>query len=123
MCWKLWVLKQLTFGQTSFLDGRVGLATEIHWHPGSLADREQRHRPMIGNKIFFICLFSFLRSPSATRLSRGRDLRLTSDNFTCYHKETERQGHDFCLSRSYCTDTDPTSKEWAPEAGMKPITP
>ena len=48
-------------------------------------------------------------SSSATRLSRGRVPRLTSDNFTCCHTETERGDHDFCLSRSHYADTDSSS--------------
>ena len=36
--------------------------------------------------------------------------------------ETERGGHDFCLSRSHYTDTDPTSRERAATAGIEPDT-
>ena len=56
-------------------------------------------------------LIGFLTSSSATRLIRRRVPRLTSDNFTCYHKETERGGHDLSLSRSHYINTDPTSRE------------
>ena len=38
----------------------------------------------------FICFSGFLTSSSATRLYRGRVPRLTPDNFTCSHTETER---------------------------------
>ena len=31
--------------------------------------------------------------------------RLTSDNFTCRHTETERGDHEFCLSRSHYSDS------------------
>ena len=58
-----------------------------------------------------VCLFGFLTSSSATRLSHGRVPRLTSDNFTCCHTETEQGDHDLCFSRSHYTDTDPTSGE------------
>ena len=36
--------------------------------------------------------------------------------------ETELGDHDFCLSRSHYTDTDPTSKEGVATAGMEPVT-
>ena len=55
-----------------------------------------------------VCLFSlvgFLTSSSTTRLYRGRVPKLTSDNCTCCHTETERGYQDFCLSRSHYTDT------------------
>ena len=54
-------------------------------------------------------LFGFLTSSSTTRLFRGRVSRLTPDNFTCCHTETERGDHDFCLSPSHYTETAPTS--------------
>ena len=71
---------------------------------------------------FFVCLFCFLTSSSTTRLCRGRVPRLTSDNFTCCHTETERGDHDFCLSRLHYTYTDPTSRERAATAGIEPRT-
>ena len=46
----------------------------------------------------FVGLGGFLTSSSATRLSRGQVQRLTSDNFTCCHTETEQRDHDFRLS-------------------------
>ena len=51
---------------------------------------------------------------SATRLSCGQLSRLTSNNFICCHTETEREDHDFCLSLSHYTDTNPTSRDQAP---------
>ena len=36
--------------------------------------------------------------------------------------ETELGDHDFCLSRSHYTDTDPTSRERAAAAGIEPGT-
>ena len=36
--------------------------------------------------------------------------------------ETELGDHDFCLSRSDYTDTDPTSREWVAIAGIEPWT-
>ena len=36
--------------------------------------------------------------------------------------ETELGGHDFCLSPSHYTDTDPTSRERAATAGIEPGT-
>ena len=67
-------------------------------------------------KQYFVCLFGwlvgFLTSSSTTRLYRGRVLRLTSDNFTVlpHTRERERGDHDFYLSLSHYTDTDPTSR-------------
>ena len=54
--------------------------------------------------IGFLCLVGFLTSSSASRLSRGRALRLTCHKFTCCHTETEWRDPDFCLSLSllYC---------------------
>ena len=65
-----------------------------------------------------VSLFGFLMSPTATRLSRGRTPRLTSDNFTCCHTEIERGDHDCCLSLPHYTDTDPN---W--ERGLNPRPP
>ena len=53
----------------------------------------------------YVCLVGFLKSLPATRIYRGRVLRLTCHNFTCCHTETERGDHDFCRSRSHHTDT------------------
>ena len=36
--------------------------------------------------------------------------------------DTELGDHDFCLSRSHYTDTDPTSREQAASAGIEPGT-
>ena len=62
-----------------------------------------------------VCLFGwlvgFLTSSSTTRLYRGKIPRLTSDNFTCCHTRDWAGDHDFCLSRSHYTDTNPTSRE------------
>ena len=40
---------------------------------------------MILHLSIFVCLVGFLTVLSTTRLHRGRDPRLTSDNFTCCH--------------------------------------
>ena len=69
--------------------------------------------------IEFVWLVGFLTSSSTTRLSRGPVPRLTSDNFTCRHTETGRGHHDFCLSRSQFTGSDPTSKERTPAVGIE----
>ena len=53
---------------------------------------------------------------STTRLYRGRIPRPTSDNF-------ELGDHDFCLSRSHYTDTDPTSRDRAATSRIKPEPP
>ena len=40
-----------------------------------------------------------------------RGPRLTSENFTCCHTESERADNHFCLNLSYYTDTSPTCRE------------
>ena len=70
-----------------------------------------------------ICLFGFLTSSSTTRLYRGRaprQERLTILRAATH--ETELGDHDFCLSRSHYTDTDPTCRERAATAGIEPGT-
>ena len=59
----------------------------------------------------FVCLVGFLTSSSTTMLYRGRVPRLTILRAATH--ETEWGDHDFCLSRSHYTDTDPTSRERA----------
>ena len=71
----------------------------------------------------FVCLFGFLTSSSTTRLYRGRaprQERLTILRAATH--ETELGDHDFCLSRSHYTDTDPTCRERAAAAGIEPGT-
>ena len=66
-------------------------------------------------------LFGFLTSSSTTRLYRGRAAR--QERLTILRAathETELGDHDFCLSRSHYTDTDPTSRERAATAGIEP---
>ena len=68
-------------------------------------------------------LVGFLTSSSTTRLYRGRaprQERLTILRAATH--ETELGDHDFCLSRSHYTDTDPTCKERAATAGIEPGT-
>ena len=68
-------------------------------------------------------LFGFLTSSSTTRLYRGRaprQERLTILRAATH--ETELGDHDFCLSRSHYTDTDPTCRERAATAGIEPGT-
>ena len=76
------------------------------------------------NKYFaFFCLVGFLTSSSTTRLYRGRaprQERLTILRAATH--ETELGDHDFCLSRSHYTDTDPTCRERAATAGIEPRT-
>ena len=74
-------------------------------------------------KALFVCLFGFLTSSSTTRLYRGRaprQERLTILRAATH--ETELGDHDFCLSRSHYTDTDPTCRERAATAGIEPGT-
>ena len=71
----------------------------------------------------FVCLFGFLTSSSTTTLYRGRaprQERLTILRAATH--ETELGDHDFCLSRSHYTDTDPTCRERAATAGIEPGT-
>ena len=71
----------------------------------------------------FVCSFGFLTSSSTTRLYRGRaprQERLTILRAATH--ETELGDHDFCLSRSHYTDTDPTCRERAATAGIEPGT-
>ena len=71
----------------------------------------------------FVCLFGFLTSSSTTRLYRGRaprQERLTILRAATH--ETELGDHNFCLSRSHYTDTDPTCRERAATAGIEPGT-
>ena len=71
----------------------------------------------------FVWLVDFLTSSSTTRLYRGRaprQERLTILRAATH--ETELGDHDFCLSRSHYTDTDPTCRERAATAGIEPGT-
>ena len=73
--------------------------------------------------VLFVCLFGFLTSSSTTRLYRGRaprQERLTILRAATH--ETELGDHDFCLSQSHHTDTDPTCRERAATAGIEPGT-
>ena len=68
-------------------------------------------------------LFGFLTSSSTTRLYRGRAPRQESLTIlSAATHETELGDHDFCLSRSHYTDTDPTCRERAATAGIEPGT-
>ena len=84
------------------------------------------HYPVILQTMCFVwivCLFGFLTSSSTTRLYRGRaprQERLTILRAATH--ETELGDHDFCLSRSHYTDTDPTCRERAATAGIEPGT-
>ena len=74
-------------------------------------------------KGFFVWLVGFLTSSSTTRLYRGRaprQERLTILRAATH--ETELGNHDFCLSRSHYTDTDPTCRERAATEGIEPGT-
>ena len=71
----------------------------------------------------FVWLVGFLTSSSTTRLYRGRaprQERLTILRAATH--ETELGDHDFCLSRSHYTDTDPACRERAATAGIEPGT-
>ena len=65
-------------------------------------------------RMCFVCLCGFLTFSSAARLYRR-----WSENSMCCHTETELGNHDFSLRWSHYTDTDPTSRERVPGAGIK----
>ena len=60
----------------------------------------------------FVCLVS-LRSCQQLGyiVDRSQDWRMTI--LRAATQETEQGDHDFCFSRSYYTDNNPTSREWA----------
>ena len=65
---------------------------------------------------YLVCLFGFSMSSSATSLYRGSVPRLTTLGAATH--ETEWGDHEFCLSRSHCTDTDPTSRKQVATAAV-----
>ena len=73
----------------------------------------------IGVIFLHFCLFGFLTYSSTTRLYRKTE-RLTILRAATH--DPELGDHDFCLSRSHYTDTDPTSRERAATAGIEPGT-
>ena len=67
----------------------------------------------------FVCLLGFLTSSSTTTLYRtGLKTECLTILRAATH-ETELGDHDFCLSRSHYTDTDPTSRERTAIAGIE----
>ena len=86
-------------------------------------NRQRKEDDRRARSCLFVCLFGFLTSSSTTRLYRGRaprQERLTISRAATH--ETELGDHDFCLSRSHYTDTDPTCRERAVTAGIEPGT-
>ena len=76
-----------------------------------------------GGFCLFVWLVGFLTSSSTTRLYRGRAPRQSVWQFYVLpHTRQSGGDHDFCLSRSHYTDTDPTSREWAATAETEPGT-
>ena len=73
-------------------------------------------------KLYFVCLFSWFFNVLVNYLVISRTgpktERLTILRAATH--ETELGDHDFCLSRSHYTDTDPTSRERAATAGFEP---
>ena len=66
----------------------------------------------------FVCLVSFRpRLQLGCSADGSQDWRMTILRAATH--ETERGDHDFCLSRSHYTDTDPTSKEQAATARIE----
>ena len=98
--------------------------TEINKRIPTAKDAFQKLSLILKNRnISFVCLFGFLTSSSTTRLYRGRAPR--QERLTILRaatQETELGDHDFCLSRSHYTDTDPTCRERAATAGIEPGT-
>ena len=90
--------------------GSVYFSTTYFWKAENMSHVLFSRPPTI--LAFFISHFHFFffKSLSAARLSRGRDPRLTSDNFTCCHSETEQGDPDFYHSRPHYTDTDTTRR-------------
>ena len=74
---------------------------------------------MVRFALCFVCLFGWLVSYRPRQqlgfIADGPQGR-ASDNFKCCHT----CDHDFCLSWSHYTDTDPTSREPAATAGIEP---
>ena len=67
--------------------------------------------------------FGILTSSSTTRPYRGRAPRQSVWQFyVLLHTRQSWETHDFCLSWSHYTDTDPTSRERAATAGIEPGT-
>ena len=64
----------------------------------------------------FVCLFGFLTSSSTAKLYRRQAPRQSVWQFNVLPHMGD---HDFCISRSHYTDTDPTSRERAATAGIK----
>ena len=65
--------------------------------------------------VWFVWFLSVLVNNLAISRTRAKTERLTILRAATH--ETELGDHDFCLSRSYYTDTDPTSRERAATAG------
>ena len=72
----------------------------------------------------FVCLFVWFLNVLVNYLVISRTgpktERLTISRAATH--EIELGDHDFCLSRSRYTDTDPTSGEWAATAEIEPET-
>ena len=78
-------------------------------------------RPISSTIYMLGWLVGFLTSSSTTRLYRGRAPR--QERLTILRAATheiELGDHDFCLSRSHYTVTDPTSRGRAATAGIEP---
>ena len=64
-------------------------------------------------KMSLSSLLGLLTPLSATRLYRDRSQDLSLTFLSAATHETRWGDHDFCLSRSHYTDTDPNSRERA----------
>ena len=83
-------------------------------------ERYMKRQRKIPEDFFFFGLVDFSTSSSTTRRTGPKTERLTISRAATH--ETELGDHDFYLSRSHYTDTDPTSRERAASAGIEPGT-
>ena len=70
----------------------------------------------------FVCLFGFLTRQLLVYIADGPQEKERLTILRAATHETELEDDDFCLSRSYYTDTDPASRERAATAGIEPGT-
>ena len=73
--------------------------------------------PSVERKSELVCLFGWFLNVLVTWIYHGRVPILRPATH-----ETEQGDHDFCLSRSHYTDTDPTRRERVDRAGIEPMT-
>ena len=104
----------------SYHGGRGSSPTSSCW-----ISKTQLYNVKLSHCIQLLHLYPALHNTSkapnqATTLSCRQVPRLTSDFFCVLPHRDWAEVHDFCLSRSHYTDTNPTRRERAPGAGIKP---